>query len=195
MFNNPPAQFSQRRIPFRQRVNAACDALDGVVDGVLNDPRRCHFNRRAPVHWLANASKLSHGPAGRSGSTFVDWAEWVVGKRDYYPPFERGGEIDGWPSSISRTAARAANRQSRADCIPFFQYFVFDNPTGIFKLSTGRRTPLTSKQGGGPGSNSGGGSECDRSDLKPSKARAQTHPVPRLQRSRSAAADQYQLLR
>jgi feruloyl esterase len=25
-------------------VNGACDALDGVVDGILNDPRTCHFD-------------------------------------------------------------------------------------------------------------------------------------------------------
>lgn len=25
-------------------VNAACDALDGIQDGILNDPRRCHFD-------------------------------------------------------------------------------------------------------------------------------------------------------
>ena len=30
-----------------EAVNNACDALDGVKDGVLNDPRRCHFD---PVH-------------------------------------------------------------------------------------------------------------------------------------------------
>lgn len=28
-------------------VNAACDARDGVVDGVLNDPRQCHFDAAA----------------------------------------------------------------------------------------------------------------------------------------------------
>lgn len=27
-----------------QAVNAACDAQDGVSDGILNDPRKCHFD-------------------------------------------------------------------------------------------------------------------------------------------------------
>ena len=27
----------------------ACDTLDGVKDGLLNDPRNCHFDRHAPV--------------------------------------------------------------------------------------------------------------------------------------------------
>jgi feruloyl esterase len=28
-------------------VNEQCDALDGITDGVLNDPRRCKFNPEA----------------------------------------------------------------------------------------------------------------------------------------------------
>ena len=36
----PPA-----KIPtIASAVNAACDALDGVRDGILNDPRQCHFD-------------------------------------------------------------------------------------------------------------------------------------------------------
>src|SRR5438067_529960 len=30
-----------------EAVNNACDALDGIKDGVLNDPRRCHFDPAA----------------------------------------------------------------------------------------------------------------------------------------------------
>ena len=37
-------------------VNAECDALDGVKDGVLNDPRRCKFR---PATLLCKGSDTS----------------------------------------------------------------------------------------------------------------------------------------
>ncbi len=41
-----PASFiPQAKIPaISAAVNAACDSLDGVRDGILNDPRQCHFD-------------------------------------------------------------------------------------------------------------------------------------------------------
>ena len=38
-------------------VNAACDALDGIKDGILNDPRRCHFDPMTLLCTGADAAK------------------------------------------------------------------------------------------------------------------------------------------
>ncbi len=43
----PPAKLPA--IADAAAVNRACDALDGVKDGVLNDPRRCHFDPASPL--------------------------------------------------------------------------------------------------------------------------------------------------
>src|SRR5580704_1065833 len=48
MFDDPASTvFTTQDTLLGNAVNAACDALDGVVDGVLNDPRRCHFDPAA----------------------------------------------------------------------------------------------------------------------------------------------------
>jgi len=58
----------------------------------------------------------------------------MVQERGYYPPFERGGEADGWPSSISPEPPPAPQTDSHAQIgIPFFEYFVFDNPNWNFQ--------------------------------------------------------------
>jgi feruloyl esterase len=45
--NDPAAYFAPSKLPMiRRAVLAACDALDGLVDGVVDDPRRCHFDIR-----------------------------------------------------------------------------------------------------------------------------------------------------
>ena len=39
------AYIPQAKVPLlAEAVNKACDELDGIKDGILNDPRRCHFD-------------------------------------------------------------------------------------------------------------------------------------------------------
>jgi feruloyl esterase len=136
MFNNPASTvFTDEDTLLGNAVNAACDALDGVVDGVLNDPRRCHFDpeklRCKGSQKPPNCLTAEQMEAVRNIWTGPDH---MVHQQDYYPSFERGGEADGWPFSISPEPPPAPQIDNHAEIgIPFFEYFVFDNPNWDFR--------------------------------------------------------------
>jgi feruloyl esterase len=136
MFNHPASTvFTTQDTLLGNAVNTACDALDGVLDGVLNNPRRCHFD---PADLLCEGSQIppsclttAQVEAVRSLWTGPDP---MVHQHGYYPPFERGGEADGWPSTISPEPPPAPQTDGHAQIgIPFFEYFVFDNPNWDFQ--------------------------------------------------------------
>ena len=136
MFNNPASTvFTNEDTLLGNAVNAACDALDGVVDGVLNDPRRCHLN---PEKLLCQGSQKPPNCLTASQVEAVRniWTgpDQMVQQHNYYPPFERGGEADGWPFSISPQPPPAQQTDAHAEIgIPFFEYFVFDNPSWDYR--------------------------------------------------------------
>ncbi|HXM64666.1 MAG TPA: tannase/feruloyl esterase family alpha/beta hydrolase [Terriglobales bacterium] len=136
MFNNPASTvFTTQDTLLGNAVNAACDALDGVVDGVLNDPRLCHFN---PEKLLCQGSQKPPdcltAEQVKAVSNIWTGPDQIVQQHDYYPPFERGGEADGWPLSISPQPPPERQTDHHAEIgIPFFQYFVFDNPNWDFR--------------------------------------------------------------
>ena len=136
MFYNPASTvFTTEDTLLGNGVNVACDALDGVVDGVLNDPRRCHFNPKALL-CQGSAAPPSCLTADQVKAVANLWTgpDHMVQQAGYYPPFERGGEADGWPGSISPEPPPAPQTDNHAVIgLSFFENFVFDNPDWDFR--------------------------------------------------------------
>jgi feruloyl esterase len=98
---DPKDYIPPRKLPaIQQATLAACDALDGVKDGVIGDPAKCHFDPQvllckggdsadcltqpqiASLRALYAGAKDEHGTAIFPGFTMGDetsWKEWVVG--------------------------------------------------------------------------------------------------------------------
>ena len=108
-------------------VNAACDALDGVKDGVLNDPRRCHFD--PATLQCKNGDAADCLTAAQVAAIRKIW----TGLKDadgqqIYPGLMPGGEADpgGWVRYLSGTAPGKGRHAALTNA--FFRYMVFENP-------------------------------------------------------------------
>jgi hypothetical protein len=119
-------------------VLAACDALDGVTDGILNDPRHCHFD----------PSVLSC--AGAETDDCLTSAQIAQLKRIYvglrnakgeqiFPGYMPGGEEGdgGWKYGI--IGAGPGQGLISTFGINYFRYMVFGNPAWDFRTVTSER--------------------------------------------------------
>jgi Tannase and feruloyl esterase len=101
---DPASYIPASKIPaIAKAVNEMCDAKDGVTDGVLNDPRQCHFDPTALLCKVADSDacltqpqvtalkKLYQGPRDAKGQQIFPgyvpggeeggggWALWITG--------------------------------------------------------------------------------------------------------------------
>lgn len=106
-----------------EAVNNACDELDGIKDGVLNDPRQCHFN---PETLLCKSG---------DAPTCLTAAQVEAVKKIYagpgaqiYPGLLPGGEAGpgGWSQWMSGPRPGAGGHANLG--LPFFKYIVFEDP-------------------------------------------------------------------
>jgi feruloyl esterase len=113
-------------------VNAACDAADGVSDGVLEDPRRCHFDAAALTckpdqsaascltpKQAAAVNNIWNGPRNSRGEAV-------------YPPYMRGAEGQGgWATYMTGTGPVTGSHWEQASNV--FRYMVFEKPSWDFR--------------------------------------------------------------
>jgi len=114
-------------------VNAKCDALDGITDGILNDPRKCKFD----------PSVLTCQPGQNPTSCFTPKQVEAV-KKIYsgvrtsagtlvYPGLLPGGEAGagGWAAWTTGSAPFTGLHWQAAS--GFFSDMVFENPNWDFR--------------------------------------------------------------
>src|SRR5215470_5582787 len=132
LMKDPGSYIPAAKIPaLNAAVLKACDALDGVTDGIINDPRQCKFdpatiqckegdsNTCLTAPQVAGLKKLYAGPSNSAGKIF--------------PGRVTGGEEGqgGWPLWITGSAPGTALMYLFTT--GFFSDMVFDDANWDFK--------------------------------------------------------------
>jgi feruloyl esterase len=129
---DPESYVPASKLPTLQdAVNAACDANDGIRDGILNDPRTCQFD----------PALLTCGE-GRDDDSCLTPKQvqavrdiWAGARNSFgriYPGYMPGAEAaGGWASYMTGTGPRTGNHWAQADNV--FKYMVFEDPEWDFR--------------------------------------------------------------
>ncbi|HMJ87617.1 MAG TPA: tannase/feruloyl esterase family alpha/beta hydrolase [Vicinamibacterales bacterium] len=122
-----PASFIPREkfAMIHQAVLDACDALDGVKDGVLEDPRRCHFDPKTIQCTAGDSSGCLTPPQVEAVRRIYAPAKNPRTGAEIFPGLEPGSET-GW-------VAMAGGPRPLSISNDHFRFLVFKNPDWDFK--------------------------------------------------------------
>ena len=133
MQNDPASYIPANKIPgISAAVLAACDAQDGVKDGIVADPRQCRFDPATLLCKSADSRSCLTAPQVTALTKIYS------GPRSFnndliFPGYSPGGEEgpDGWSTWITGPAPDKSLQV--AFVTEFFANMVFDNPAWNFK--------------------------------------------------------------
>ena len=110
----------------------ACDANDGVRDGILNDPSRCHFDPESLRCKSASQRSCLTGPQVATLKQIYRGAITSTGQM-IFPGLMPSGEAgkDGWEAWVTGTDPRSASGHAYTE--GFFRNMVFDDPNWSYR--------------------------------------------------------------
>lgn len=130
---DPESYIPASKLPLLEgAVNAACDGIDGIVDGVLDDPRKCKFDPQVLV-CKAGQQPDSCLTAKQAKAVKDIWSgvRNSTGK-EIYPAYMPGAEAaGGWSAYMTGTGPRTGNHWEQSDNV--LKYMVFENPQWDFR--------------------------------------------------------------
>jgi hypothetical protein len=111
---------------------AACDALDGLKDGLIDDPRKCHFDPAALVCRGAESDNCLTRPQAAALEKIYRGARTAQGKQ-IYPGFVPGGETGagGWAAWV--TGSGPGKGAQYAFATQGGAYLIFQNPARNYR--------------------------------------------------------------
>jgi feruloyl esterase len=128
MLNDPASYIPASKLPAIEAANLdTCDALDGVKDGVIDDPTMCHATPSKLLCTGAESDSCLTAPQVAALGKIYGGAKNVKGEQ-VFPGFSPGGEAGatGWGGWISG-GAREKSLQ-HAFGTNFFEFMVYSDP-------------------------------------------------------------------
>jgi feruloyl esterase len=132
MNKDPESYVPASKLPIlADAVNKACDTLDGIADGVLDDPRQCKFD---PEVLMCRDDK--DAPSCLTPKQVRAVKDIWAGSRNrtgvVYPGYMPGAEsAGGWASYMTGSGPLSGNHWEQADNT--LKYFIFENASWDFR--------------------------------------------------------------
>lgn len=117
---DPTAITAPKMTLLNNAVIAACDALDGVTDGVIDDPRKCTYDPAALQCTGADSATCLTSVQVAAAKQIYGGTKYANGT-PIFPPYTRGSEL-GWTALYTGATPGGSGWD-------FFRYSAFQTPT------------------------------------------------------------------
>ena len=127
MTRNPAAYISSMKLPaIKQAALAACDAQDGLKDGILSDPEHCHFDPAVLACKGTDDNSCLTPPEVQSLRALYTGGKGEGGEI-LFPGLTPGDESPAWHDWVLGNAPGGASGTNYMS--GFFRYMVLNDPT------------------------------------------------------------------